>query len=102
MFMRQNWKHADCGVEQEGVRPMSKPDGTFAIPAMASSDPRALLMDRYGFSVAPEGTGLKPVHRSVGYNGSVREVDVGDIYVENEEEQEGNSSETETIFSTKP
>lgn len=41
MFMRQNWKHADCGVEQEGVRPMSKPQGQH-------------------FSMSKEGT--KPAH----------------------------------------
>jgi len=65
----------------------SKPDGTFAILAMASSDPRALRLDRYGFTVAPEGTGLKPFRKVVKRDPWVREVDVGDILVEREREQ---------------
>ena len=56
-------------------------DGRFAIHAPAKRGERALS---YPFAVPLEGTGLRSVRRNVRYEPRVREVDMGDIYVERE------------------
>jgi hypothetical protein len=59
----------------------TRPDGSFAI-----SVPWAGWARGHAFSVPLEGTGLKSVDKVIKYDPYVREIAVGDIYVEREEE----------------
>jgi len=71
-------------------RCVSGRDGRFALPvSWEPGYPRCFTL-----AVYLEGTGLKSVRNEVRYNPWVREIDVGDIYVESEEKDSQDGEET--------
>ena len=73
---------------------ISEHDGTFTLYACAR---RYEWASRYVLTIPLEGTGLKTVVRPVDYDPRVREVDVGDIYMEGVQEPDAEKSEKRSV-----